>query len=167
MLLYIPPVLGSQPQVSCVNGGRHRHAGCGTLLSDLPVPVFHPVLWAFHLFWTLAVSPRLNMLVLSSSTLEAEPPSKCRQGPLQQALPALAQVQLVPRSHEGVSGLCLTGKMATSSRVSFETAGSPSLLPEMGSQVTGSDVSDQADLLWSFPPYQQVFPSHPCPVSPC
>lgn len=60
---------------------RHRHAACGALVFALPVPVFHPALWAFHLFWTFACSPRLNMLVLPSRTLEAEPPSKCKQGP--------------------------------------------------------------------------------------
>lgn len=97
------------------------------------------------------------------------PPSAGRDLLLTAGSTCLAQAQLVPRSHEGVSGLCLTRKMAIPNRVSFQTAelGSPSLLPEMSSQVTGSNISEQASLLWSLPPCQQVFSSHLCPVSPC
>lgn len=131
--------------------------------SLLSVPVFHPVLWAFRLFQTVACSqPQHHCSALKHSRSRASLQAQAGRGLLPTAGPA--RVQLVLRGHEGVSGLCLTGKTLPLTGHPFRPAesGSPGLLPEMSTQATGSDSSHQAGLRGP-----SLLPSYPCPVSPC
>lgn len=110
-----------------------RIAGCGTLLSALPVPVFQ--------FSGHSICFR-HLLILPPSLLETEPPSQVQAGTFSwQRDPTALPSQVLPvlRGREGVRGYAWGwGAMATPNRVPFRQIGlnSPALLPEMSSQVT-------------------------------